>query len=95
MFSSPLFQDVARTILNAVHEDKELTLILIAGGGATARKYIEAGLELGLDQATLDEIGIESSRLNASLLTEALHPFAHRKIPEDLSQLTEEFEMNS
>jgi uridylate kinase len=92
MFLSPQFQDVIRTILNALREDRELSLILIAGGGATARKYIEAGLELGLDQTTLDEIGIESSRLNASLLAEALHPFASRKIPTDLSEVTEESE---
>lgn len=92
LFSSSQFEDVIRAILNALKEDQELSLILIAGGGATARKYIQAGLDLGLDQTTLDEIGIESSRLNASLLIEALYPLASRKVAEDLTQLTEQSE---
>ena len=92
LFSSSQFEDVVRAILNALMQEQDLSLILIAGGGTTARKYIQAGLELGLDQTTLDEIGIESSRLNASLLIEALHPFSSRKVAEDLSQLTEQCE---
>jgi uridylate kinase len=91
LFSSPLFGEVTKTIQKALTAQKELMLILIAGGGATARKYIEAGSQLGLDQATLDELGIESSRLNASLLVEALQPFVFREIPKDLAGLIELF----
>jgi uridylate kinase len=92
LFSSRQFNDVIATIRNALSFEKDLLLILIAGGGATARKYIKAGEELGLDQATLDEIGIESSLLNASLLVEALHPYSSKRVPRDLNELTEEFE---
>jgi uridylate kinase len=92
LFSSSQFEDVVRAILSALKLEQDLSLILVAGGGANARKYIQAGLELGLDQTTLDEIGIESSRLNASLLIEALYPLASRKVAEDLSQLIEQYE---
>ncbi len=48
------------------------TFYLVVGGGIIARKYIEWGRELGADEATLDELGIETSKLNARLLIIAL-----------------------
>ncbi|MFP4050325.1 MAG: UMP kinase [Thermoplasmata archaeon] len=47
---------------------KEYNLYIVVGGGITARKYIEWGRELGADEATLDELGINTSRLNARLM---------------------------
>jgi uridylate kinase len=91
LFSSPDFSEVIATLAAALKSNSVMSLILIAGGGATARKYIQAGMKIGLDQATLDELGIESSRLNASLLREALRPFSSDKIPTDLRELSEEF----
>jgi uridylate kinase len=50
----------------------ERHLFLVAGGGRPARTYIEAGRSLGLDERSLDEIGIVVTRLNARLLIQAL-----------------------
>lgn len=47
-------------------------IYLVVGGGRIAREYINWGRELGADEATLDELGIETSRLNARLLILAL-----------------------
>jgi uridylate kinase len=92
-FSSSKFNEIALVLRKALAEEEHLFLILIAGGGAIARKYIEAGLKLGLDQATLDEIGISCSRLNATLLTEALRSPSKIQIPRFLSEIEEQFEM--
>ena len=45
--------------------------IVIAGGGKIARHYIEHARNSGADESTLDELGIEISRLNAKLLVYA------------------------
>ena len=42
--------------------------IIIAGGGNIARHYINHARSSGADESTLDELGIEISRLNAKLL---------------------------
>lgn len=44
-------------------------IYIVVGGGKTARKYIRLGRSLGLDEKKLDEIGIDSTRLNAKFLT--------------------------
>lgn len=93
IFSSPEFGGIVRTIKEVLNRKKQLFIILIAGGGATARKYIAAGKKLGLDQATLDELGIESSRLNGTLLVEALFPYARRVLPTTLTEVAEQLEM--
>ena len=46
--------------------------IIIAGGGKIARHYINHARSSGMDESTLDELGIEISRLNAKLLIYAL-----------------------
>jgi len=39
--------------------------IIVAGGGNIARHYISHARSSGADESTLDELGIEVSRLNA------------------------------
>ena len=46
---------------------KEIQLIIVAGGGKMARQYIDTARYLGADEATLDQMGIQVSRLNAQL----------------------------
>jgi len=48
--------------------------IIVAGGGNIARHYISNARSSGADESTLDELGIEVSRLNAKLLIYALKP---------------------
>lgn len=51
---------------------KRVKLFAVAGGGRPARYYIETGRALGAPERTLDELGIEVTRLNARLLALAL-----------------------
>ena len=55
--------------------------ILIAGGGKIARHYISNARSSGADESTLDELGIEISRLNAKLLIYALKDKAYPHPP--------------
>ena len=47
---------------------KDVQPIVISGGGKIARHYIDLARALGSDEATLDIMGINVSRLNARLL---------------------------
>jgi len=47
-------------------------LYVVTGGGRIARFFINSGRELGADETSLDEMGIEVTRLNARLLMIAL-----------------------
>jgi uridylate kinase len=61
--------------------------IVIAGGGKIARHYIELARALGSDEATLDIMGIEVSRLNARLLIAAMGDMAYPYIPKNLEEV--------
>jgi uridylate kinase len=62
--------------------------IVIAGGGKIARHYINIARALGLDEASLDIIGIEVSRLNAKLLQSALGKLCYSVIPKSLDDIS-------
>jgi uridylate kinase len=61
--------------------------IVIAGGGKIARHYIDLARNLGSDEANLDIIGIEVSRLNAKLLIAALGDQAYSQVPKNLEEV--------
>ena len=61
--------------------------ILVAGGGKIARHYISNARSSGADESTLDELGIEISRLNAKLLIYALKDRAYPHPPTTLSEM--------
>lgn len=67
----------------------EFKLVVVTGGGRTARRYITAGRELGASEFFLDEMGIRASRLNARLLQCVLGNRCPSEIPEELSQAME------
>jgi len=52
-------------------------VVVVAGGGRLARKYIELAGGFGANKAFLDWIGIQATRLNASLVIAALGGLAH------------------
>jgi uridylate kinase len=62
--------------------------VLVTGGGEIARHYISTARCLGSDEANLDIIGIEVSRLNAKLLVIAVGDMAYPQVPENLDQVT-------
>ncbi|MFN3654892.1 MAG: UMP kinase [Candidatus Nitrosotenuis sp.] len=61
--------------------------IVIAGGGKIARHYISHARSSGADESTLDELGIEVSRLNARLLIYALKGKAYPHPPITLTEV--------
>lgn len=61
--------------------------VVIAGGGNIARHYISHARSSGADESTLDELGIEISRLNAKLLIYALKNKAYSHPPTTLQQV--------
>lgn len=66
---------------------KKVQLVVVAGGGNIARHYINLARSFGVDEATLDELGIEVSRLNAQLLVYALGKSAYPHIPKNLQEV--------
>ena len=62
-------------------------LYLVVGGGKISRQYIKLARALGADEVSLDELGIECTRLNARILITALgnenvYPFPIKTIEE-------------
>jgi uridylate kinase len=62
--------------------------MVVAGGGKIARHYINIARGFGSDEASLDIMGIEVSRLNARLLIAALGEQAYPSVPTDLEQVS-------
>lgn len=62
--------------------------VVVAGGGKVARHYINIARGFGSDEASLDIMGIEVSRLNARLLIAALGDNAYPAVPVDLEQVS-------
>jgi uridylate kinase len=69
------------------HIDKKIQPVIITGGGVIARHYINLARNLGSDEASLDIMGIEVSRLNAKLLIAALRDLAYSQVPIDLENV--------
>ncbi len=68
-----------KLILNQLNTDKKF--FLVAGGGITARKYIQAASKvIKISPDDLDWLGIHSSRLNAHLLRTIFRDQAHPEI---------------
>ncbi|MBI3253573.1 MAG: UMP kinase, partial [Nitrosopumilales archaeon] len=61
--------------------------VVVAGGGKIARHYISHARLSGADESTLDELGIEVSRLNAKLLIYALKNKAYPHPPTNLQEV--------
>ena len=67
----------SKNLLNAKPYPKKGTAYDITGDGGIARHYINLARNLGSDEASLDIMGIEVSRLNAKLLMVALKEMAY------------------
>ncbi len=67
------------------HVKKGKTFFIVAGGGKTARHYIEAGRKIigNITTDDLDWLGIHSTRLNAHLLRTIFKDIAHPRIIKD------------
>ena len=69
-------------------------LIVITGGGSIARLYINFARKLGLDEASLDLLGIAISRVNAKLLIASLGHYAYPEVPLSLDDVARFVESN-
>ena len=78
-----LLKDYARFLVKI---SKTYQPIIVAGGGKIARHYINHARSSGADESTLDELGIEISRLNAKLLIYALKGKAYSHPPTTLKE---------
>lgn len=67
-------------------------LMVVVGGGRTARRYIEACRRLGADEEYLDLVGIDATRMNARLLISALGGPVHREVPATVTEAIEALE---
>ena len=78
-----ILKDYARFLvkLSKTHQP-----IVVAGGGKIARHFISHARSSGADESTLDELGIEISRLNAKLLIYALKDKAYPHPPTSLKE---------
>ena len=61
--------------------------IIVTGGWKIARHYISHARSSGVDESTLDELGIDVSRLNAKLLIYSLGKRAYPHPPTNLKEI--------
>jgi uridylate kinase len=62
--------------------------VVVSGGGIIARHYVNLARSLGSDESSLDEMGIEISRLNAMLLSASLGNSVYPVIPSNLEEIS-------
>jgi len=84
MNNTKLLKDYATFLVKI---SKKCQPVIVAGGGNIARHYISHARSSGADESTLDELGIEVSRLNAKLLIYALKNRAYPHPPTSLQEV--------
>ena len=89
VFSGEDGRDIGRYASMLADLSGKVQPVVVAGGGKIARHYISIARGFGLDEASLDIIAIQVSRLNAKMLIAALGAKAHPAVPEDLEQVTD------
>lgn len=73
-------------------KDESHRIIVVTGGGAPARLYINALRKLGANETLCDLIGIEGTRMNARLLIAAIGEDAYPEIPRNIHEIHDAFE---
>lgn len=80
------FSDYANVLMSMAEEHQ---ILVVVGGGRTARDYIGIARDLGASEALCDDIGIEVTRLNARLLITALKDVAYPRVPHNFAEAME------
>lgn len=78
--ATPFLMQLSDFVRRKLAEKPSRQFFLVAGGGATARHYIDAGRDVvhhELSRDDLDWLGIHSSRLNAHLIRTIFRDIAH------------------
>ncbi|RLI88156.1 MAG: UMP kinase [Candidatus Altiarchaeales archaeon] len=68
-------------LIREIHRRHEL--VIVTGGGKTARRYIELARDFGASEVFCDLIGIDATRLSARLLSAAIGKDANLEPPKD------------
>jgi len=84
----PLVEEYVRVLKELLVQDR---LVVVTGGGAIARTYINAAREMSVSESLCDHIGILVSRLNARLLVDGLGEYAFPEIPTSIGELKHYF----
>ncbi len=84
-FNSSRVKDFAAEIEKLATEHQ---VFVVVGGGKVAREYIKLVRELGGDETSCDYVGIDVTRMNATVLASGIKG-ASRKIPHDLKDAYE------
>ena len=84
----PLLTEYVKVLKELFGENR---LVIVAGGGATARTYIQAARDMDVSESLCDQIGILVSRLNARLLVDGLGDCAFPEIPVNVDELRHYF----
>ncbi len=87
--SGKILTEVVREYADAVTSiiDDGHSMVVIVGGGKTARIFISAARKLGASEAQCDWLGIKVARNHAELLSAALGNLAYPRIVESLDEL--------
>jgi uridylate kinase len=83
--TSESLQQYAQVLLDIL---AKVQPVVVSGGGVIARHYVNLARSLGSDESSLDEMGIEISRLNAMLLSSALGDSVYPVIPSNLEEIS-------
>ncbi|MBU0586014.1 UMP kinase [Candidatus Micrarchaeota archaeon] len=75
--------------LGKLIEESKYNFGIVAGGGRTARFYAQAARDLGASEFEADEVGIISTKQNASLVITALGDVACPKVAQDFDEARE------
>ena len=67
-------------------------VVIVVGGGKTARRAIATAKEQGANQVECDYAGIDASRENAKMLIDALDGNANNEVPHDFISAKKEFD---
>jgi len=65
--------------------------VVITGGGATARSYIQTARAMQVPESLCDQLGILVTRINARLLVDGLSDHAYPEIPTSVGELKQYF----
>jgi len=84
----PLVAEYVKLLKELVGEHH---LVVVTGGGETARSYIKAARGMGVSESMCDQLGILVSRLNARLLVDGLGEYAFPEIPVNIDELKHYF----
>ena len=84
----PLVEDYVKLLIDLIAKHR---LVIVAGGGETARAYIKAARQMGVSESLCDQLGILASRLNARLLVDGLGDHAFPEIPTTIGKLKHYF----